>query len=122
MSVPVLGAFAQTIEARTKLPNAQSAIGRRPKRSESGPMISCKIPFMNKKPDSRNCTADGDAPKYAWIAGIEGSKMFIDNAPIEAKITNVIIVGGVVGSKKRALGKEDIVDGYACLMPMSTGV
>ena len=60
---------------------------------------------MNRNPDSRNCTADGEAPKYSWIAGMEGRKMFIDNAPIEAKITSVIMVGGVDGSRNLALGR-----------------
>jgi hypothetical protein len=31
--------------------------------------------------------------------------MFIDNAPIEAKITSVIMVGGVDGSRNLALGR-----------------
>ena len=110
IKVVVLGAFAQITEASTNMLNAQSAIGRRPNRSDNGPIASCKIPFVNRKPESKNCTEDGEAPKCSWIAGMDGKKIFIDEAPRAANITSVAMVGGVVGSRNRALGSVDITN------------
>ena len=111
--MPVVGAFVQTSDAATKIPKDHKATGRRPNLSEIGPINSCKIPFMNKKPDKRNWTANLLAPKCASIAGMEGRKMFIDKAPMDARMTNVAIVGGVEGSRNFARGRVVMPKCYA---------
>src|SRR5260221_4722591 len=68
-------------------------IGRRPKRSESGPTRICDVAKPKKKIDSVSCVVATSVPSARAVAGSDGTVMSIDSAASAVIATSRIMVG-----------------------------
>jgi hypothetical protein len=72
MSMGIDAASTQATEAAVYVPRPISRMGRRPKRSESGPHTSCEVPKASSSNVSVSCACETGAPKPSVSEGRAG--------------------------------------------------
>ena len=87
---------------KTAIPTRRT--GRRPKRSEIGPMKICSVALMIRNNGTDSAMIAFETPKYSDMCGRLGKNIFITIADMPARTISVNICGGVLRSIKRVLG------------------
>ena len=100
----ILAEYRQPIVARRKAAIPLSMTGRRPKRSEIGPIKICKTALTIRNKGTDSAITPFETPKYCDICGRLGKNIFMTIADMPARTINVNICGGVLRSIKRIVG------------------